>query len=380
MKSVIGTIGRSFCERQRCSSVKSCRLFSTRRQSMKAVLLTGYGPTAEVFRLAEVPIPALAAHEVLIEVHASAINPIDAVMRNGYGRTAFETQRPLPAVLGRECSGRVVAIGNNVWNFKVGDEVFAATSPLYGGMHAEFAAVSEHHMALKPQKTDHYQTATMGYAPLTALAAMDFVEYRRGLPVLVEGASGAAGSFAVQYLKLQGCHVTGTCSARNVDYVKSLGADVVWDYAAPPGSSGARDDAARFDLVLDFGGGHAVPDAFNRLRPGGHLVSASSDLVRLIDTHGIVPGVAAHLAQLASEKLVQKTAFDVNFDWAYFRESTDRLHLVAGLADAEQIKFAAPRVFTPEQFVEAFDYVDSKPLAPAKAVFDFSSRSESVSH
>ncbi len=245
---------------------------------MKAIVCTKYGPP-EVLQLKEVEKPAPNDGEVLVKIHAASANPADYHrMRGGLARLVGWLLRiPQNPRLGTDVAGRVEAVGNNVTQFKPGDEVFGAC----GGSFAEYAIVRENRLALKPANTSFEAAAAVPVAAITALQGLrDKGKIQSGQKVLVNGASGGVGTFAVQIAKSYGTEVIGVCSTRNLDMVRSIGADHVIDYTQEDFTKNGQ----RYDLIYDAVGNRSVSDYRRALNPGGTCVIAGfSTLPRLFE-------------------------------------------------------------------------------------------------
>lgn len=244
---------------------------------MKAITCSGYGAPEDVLRLADVPGPDLADDGVLVEVHAASLNPADWHLIRGVpylARLTIGLRRPGFRVPGSDFAGRVVARGSEVTDFDEGDEVFGTTFMDGFGTFAERVALPEHLLARKPAHVSFDDAAATPLAAMTALQALrDHGRIEPGRRVLIIGASGGVGTFAVQIARSLGAEVTGVCSTNNVDLVRSLGADHVIDYAAP----GAWDDPGHHDLILQAGGTQAASELRRMLEPDGTLVQISGD-------------------------------------------------------------------------------------------------------
>jgi NADPH:quinone reductase-like Zn-dependent oxidoreductase len=243
---------------------------------MKAVRIHEYG-SPEVLRYEDAPRPSLQAGDVLVRVHAAGINPVDWKIRDGSMRAHL--RYTLPLILGWDVSGVVETVGPGVdeasW-LRVGDEVFARTDIARDGSYAEYMAVRASELSKKPKSIDHVHAAAVPLAALTAWQALvsapePYVSasLRQGQTVLIHGASGGVGSFAVQIAKLRGAHVIATTSARNVDLVRELGADRVIDYTAERFEDVVHD----VDAVIDTVGGDTQERSWRVLARGGVLVS-----------------------------------------------------------------------------------------------------------
>ena len=240
---------------------------------MKAITYHRYGPP-DILELEEVEAPAVGDGDVLVRVRAAAANPRDWHLMRGLPyvvRPQFGLRRPRRSGLGGDVAGWVEAVGRDVTRFRPGDEVFA---DIETGGFAEYARVSEDALALKPANLTFEQAAAVPLAALTALQGLrDHGRLQAGQRVLIVGASGGVGTFAVQIAKAFGAEVTGVCSTRNLELVRSLGADHVIDYT--------REDytrtGGRYDLVLQLGGTRS-PWALRRaLTPRGTLLPSSGD-------------------------------------------------------------------------------------------------------
>lgn len=234
---------------------------------MRAALLTGYGSNDKVVVRADVPPPSPGPGEVLVEVHAAGLNPLDFKTRAGQLRLL--RRFPLPAVFGNELAGRVVGLGPGASRFREGDEVFARVDKDELGAFAEYARVREAHAAPKPPGLSMAEAAAVPLAALTAWQALDALGVAAGTRLLVHAGSGGVGAFALQFARARGAHVATTTSGRNAELVRRLGADVVVDYR----ERRFDDELSGYDAVLDSLGGDELRRSFRVLRPGGKVVS-----------------------------------------------------------------------------------------------------------
>lgn len=235
---------------------------------MKAAVINHYGPPG-VFSYLDVDLPAIKPDQLLVKVHASSVNPIDWKIRRGM--IQFLTGWSFPMILGFDVSGEVVEIGDRVTQFKPGDQIYARLDQVIGGAYAEFAAVSEKVAALKPAKMTHAQAAAVPLAGLTALQALrDEGKLDVGHKVLINGASGGVGTFAVQLAKVLGAgEVTGVCSRANFDLVESLGSDRVIDYTQQDFTQAS----VKYDIVFDVVGNRSFLDCQKVLQPKGVYIT-----------------------------------------------------------------------------------------------------------
>ncbi len=239
---------------------------------MKAIVRHRYG-TPEVLGLRDVPVPDVRGDRVLVRVLAAAINPGDWDVMRGVPyvlRLATGLRRPRNAVLGLAIAGLVEAVGSDVSSYVPGDEVHAGIGR---GGFAEYASVPEGALARKPARLTFDQAAAVPVSGVTALQALrDVGRVQPGQRVLINGASGGVGTFAVQIAKVLGAEVTGVCGTQNVDLVRSLGADRVIDYTQEDFASGGR----RYDLILDNVGNRTLSELRRALTPRGTLIPNSN--------------------------------------------------------------------------------------------------------
>jgi len=268
------------------------RSFSTSIKGvMKSVEISKFGGVEVLNINKNTPIPSPKPGEILVKVHATSINPIDINMRSGYTKAMLEKFVIMPIILGRDCSGTVVATGSEVWNIKVGDEVFAATHPFSNGCYAEYVALKESEVALKPKSINHTEAAFFPYISLTAWRALvDTANVQSGQKVLIHGGGGSIGSFSIQYLKNEvGCTVATTCSKEDIDKVKSYGADLVFDYR--DSITGFDSQLHDYDIVLDIiGNSESERKSIKILKKAGHYMSLLGPLVKTIDNYGVFLG------------------------------------------------------------------------------------------
>ena len=234
---------------------------------MKAITYTEYGPP-EILQFTEVAKPIPKDDEVLIRIRAASVNPLDwHFMRGAPYLVRIQTglRKPKTTRLGVDVAGQVEAVGKNVTRFHPGDEVFGACR----GAFAEYACASESSLVRKPVNVTFEQAAAVPVAAFTALQGLrDKGQIQPGQRVLINGASGGVGTFAVQIAKLFGAEVTGVCSTRNVDMVRSIGADHVVDYTQEDFTKTGQ----RYDLIFDSAGNHTLSDTRRALTPKGTLV------------------------------------------------------------------------------------------------------------
>ena len=243
---------------------------------MKAAIIRDYDTEIEI---ADIDPPALHDDAVLINVHAASVNPIDYILQSG----AMKDNIPLefPHVMGFDVSGEITEVGKDVTGFSVGDAVFARANQQDAGAIAQVARIKAREMALKPSNISHAEAASVPLAGLTAWQALITKgKLKKGDKVLIHAGSGGVGTLAIQIAKHFGAHVATTCSPRNVDLVRGLGADVVIDYK----SQAFEDELSDYDIVFDMLGGETLNRSFKVLKKGGVLVSIKGQ-----DTDNLAP-------------------------------------------------------------------------------------------
>jgi NADPH:quinone reductase-like Zn-dependent oxidoreductase len=233
---------------------------------MKAMVQDTYG-SAEVLELRDIDKPTIGDDEVLVRVRAAGVNPADWAVMSGLpyiARPVYGMRKPKNPVRGTDVAGQVEAVGASVTRFRPGDEVFGWSV----GAYAEYA-VSDGTLALKPANLTFEQASSVPMAGLVALQALrDHGNVQAGQTVLINGASGGIGTFAVQIAKSLGAQVTGVCSTRNMDLVRSIGADHVIDYTVDDFTRTGQ----RYDFILDNVSNHSLSDLRRALTPSGALV------------------------------------------------------------------------------------------------------------
>ena len=282
---------------------------------MRAIVYTEYG-SPDVLQFTEVAKPTPKADEVLIRVLAASVNPLDWHFMRGTPylvRIMAGLRKPKVTRLGVDVAGQVEAVGENLTQFQPGDEVFGGCK----GAFAEYVCASERSFVLKPANVTFEQAAAVNVAAISALQGLrDKGQIQRGQKVLINGAAGGVGTFAVQIAKAFGADVTGVCSTRNVDMVRSIGADEVVDYTQEDFTKSGQ----RYDLILDMIGNHSFSERRSALAPKGTLVLVGGpDEGRWL---GPLPGLlkTVVLSRFVSQKLLPFLAHLSKDDLIVMRE------------------------------------------------------------
>jgi NADPH:quinone reductase-like Zn-dependent oxidoreductase len=275
-------------------------------KTMKAFILHSYG-SADVLELTDIDKPVPADDEVLVQVRATSVNPYDWHNMRGEPRVArlmpggLGLRNPKLSILGCDMAGQVEAVGKDVTEFRPGDDVFAL---LEQGGHAEYVSVPEGLLAPKPKNLSYVQAATVPMAAVTALLGLrDAGRIQSGQKVLVNGASGGVGTFAVQIARAFGAKVAGVCSTRNVDLVRSIGADEVIDYRTEDFTRNGQ----RYDLLLDIAGTRSAAACRRVLTPKGTLVIVGGPAGRWLQPAGHMFSALA-AGPLVSQRIVAADA------------------------------------------------------------------------
>ena len=244
---------------------------------MKAIVYRQYGSPDDVLELADIDKPVVNDNDVLVRVHAAAVNPADWHLVRGepyIARLQLGLRKPKDTVLGCDVAGQAEVVGKNVSAFQPGDEVFASSFAHGHGALAEYVRIPDELLALKPANLSFEQAAAVPLAALTALQGLrDHGRIAPGHKVLIIGASGGVGTFAVQIAKAFGAEVTGVCSTRKVDMVRSIGADQVIDYTQEDFTRSGK----RYDLIFQLAGTRSPSDCRRSLTTKGTLVLASGE-------------------------------------------------------------------------------------------------------
>lgn len=297
---------------------------------MKALVYDDYCDLSGM-RIGDVPDPEPGPGDVLVEVHAAGINPIDWKVRSGLLRSRFELD--FPDVAGRDLSGVVVALGDGVTDLKVGDEVFGTCPPNRWGSHAQLIAVNAGVLGIKADNVGHVEASSIplvGHTALTALEQTASVE--EGMRVLVHAGAGGVGAFALQYCRSRGATVYSTCSGGNASYVRRWGAEPI-DYTKVD----FAEELSDIDLVYDTMGGDIHLRSYDVLKPGGMMVCLNAapipdekprdDITIEIPPVGYERAGVDRISELIRERAVQPTVgtvffFDQAIDAYRLSEST----------------------------------------------------------
>lgn len=320
---------------------------------MKAFLLDRYGKS-QPLRMAELPEPDIREDEVLVKVGAASVNVLDSKLRSGEFKLLLPYKTPF--VLGHDVAGVVVRVGSRVQNFKQGDEVYARPDDLRIGTFAEFVAVKESALALKPTNLTMEEAASLPLIGLTAWQALvEMGKLKKGQKVFIQAGSGGVGSFAIQLAKHLGATVATTTSAANMSWVKELGADIVVDYHQNDFEEVLKD----YDLVLNSQDGKTLKKSLNILKPGGKLISISGPpdpaFAEAIGANWVVKQVVRLLSWETRNKAKQR---EVDYSFLFMKPNGNQLREIAKLVETGAVRPVVDKVFPFAAVNDALDYVE----------------------
>ena len=311
---------------------------------MKAIVYDTYG-SPDVLQLQEIDKPVVKDDEVLVQVRAASLNPYDWHFMTGLpylGRLQFGMFKPKANGLGADLAGQVEAVGKNVTRFRPGEEVFGEVET---GAFAEYVCVSEDAAVLKPANLTFEQAAAVPMGALTALQGLrDKGQMKPGQKVLINGASGGVGTFAVQIAKLLGAEVTGVCSTRNVDMVRSIGADHVIDYTHEDFALGGE----RYDLMFDNVGNRSLSECRRVLTPKGVYIASFGQ-----PEHRWLGPLAQLLRMLVMSRFVSQKMITFTA-----KESNEDLVVLKELIEAGKVTPVIDRTYPLSEVPEAIRYLE----------------------
>lgn len=319
---------------------------------MQALVFKRYGKSPDI-GFADVPQPVLQADQLLVQVHAAGVNPIDNMIPSGMFKPVLPIA--LPAIMGSDLAGVVTAVGSRVTRFKPGDAVFASVFDLGSGAIAEFAVVPEHAAALKPANLDFVQAASIPMVALTSWQALkERANLQPGQKVFIPAGSGGIGTFAIQLAACLGAKVGTTTSSGNVALVHSLGADEVVDYKKDE----FEEVLSGYDVVLGTVRGDAIEKSLTILKPGGKVVSLVGPLdAAFARARGLNP-LLALLFRLMSWKIMRLARQrGATYSFLFVRSDGALLGEIAKLISAGRIRPVIDKVFPFEQAKDALAYL-----------------------
>lgn len=321
---------------------------------MKAFLIDRYGKQ-ETGRIGDMPEPDLRDDDVLIQVRAASINPLDSKIKSGEFKLILPYRFPL--ILGNDVSGTVVRVGARVSQFKPGDDVYARPDDDRIGTFAEFIAIKASSVALKPTNISMVEAASLPLVTLTASQVLvETAKLKKGQKVLVHAGSGGVGTIAIQLAKHLGAFVATTTSTSNIPLVKALGADVVIDYRQQDFAAVLRD----YDVVLSSLGSDVLHKSLQVLKPGGHLISVSGPPTPAFAAARGLTWPLSQVLRLLSYGIRRKAKQkNIEYSFVFMRADGTQLQAITALVEAGAIRPVVDQVFAFEDILQALAYSDS---------------------
>jgi NADPH:quinone reductase-like Zn-dependent oxidoreductase len=305
--------------------------------------------------LVNMPEPELQDNDVLIQIHGASVNQLDSKLRDGEFKSILPYR--LPFILGHDVAGTVIKTGSKVRQFKVGDAVYSRPRDHRIGTFAEFIAVNEADVTLKPKNLSMAQAASIPLVGLTAWQALVEVgKVKPGQKVFIQAGSGGVGTIAIQLAKHLGATVATTTSAKNAELVKSLGADVVIDYKAQD----FEKVLSGYDLVLNSQDPKTLEKSLRVLKPGGQLISISGppDLA-FAEAFGLNPFLKLVMRLLSRGVRKNAKALGVRYSFLFMRAQGQQLSEIASLIESGVIRPLVDKVFPFEKTNDALDYIET---------------------
>ena len=330
---------------------------------MKSLMITKYGDINSSLEEQEVPKPAVKANQILIKTFSSSFNPIDYKIVSGdykaLGKLSF------PAGIGRDVSGIVDEVGKNVRKFKTGDKVYSRINESFVGTMAEYVLSNVEDTALMPSNLRFDESASIPLVGLTTYQALvDVAKLSKGESVLIHAGSGGIGTFAIQLAKHLGAKVTTTTSAKNVSFVKGLGADKVIDYT----SQNYLDEGAVFDVVYDTLGGDHTLNSFKVLKEGGRVVSIAGTIDSITaEQFGLNKFIRMILAFQGRKVFKTASKMNAKYRFLYMSPNGEQLKKLAKLYESGVIKPVLDKTYKFSESIQALEYL-SKGHAKGKVV------------
>lgn len=318
---------------------------------MKAFVVTHYGPDG--LKAADVPTPTVGPRDVLVDIRAASINPLDKMLRNGEFKQLIKYKRPF--TLGHDLAGVITKVGAEVRGFTVGDEVYARPRDLRIGAFAEQVAIDADDVALKPTSLSFEEAAAV---PLVALAAwqalVDLADIQPGQKVLVHAGAGGLGSTVIQVAKHLGAHVATTAHTNDIDRVRALGADEIIDFT----QQDFTDVLSGYDVVLDSLGAASLEKSLTVLKPGGLAISVVGPPDPHFATQLGQPLLKPVMTVLSRKIRRQARRLGVRYSFFFMRASGTQLAALAALYDAGTLRPVLDRAFPFDRTLDAMAYVE----------------------
>lgn len=321
---------------------------------MKAMTIKQYGKTIPL-ELTDLPIPEMGEQDVLVEVHAASINPIDFKIRDGKVKMLLSYKMPL--VLGNDFSGKVIQTGSKVSKFQIGDEVYGRPRKNRIGTFAEYLSVHEDDVSLKPENLTYEEAASLPLVGLTTWQAFhEVLQLKPHQKILIHAGAGGVGTFAIQLAKEMDAYVATTASEKGFDLVASLGADRVVNYKEEQ----FEEILNGYDAVFDTLGGDSLNRSFRILKPHGKIVSVSAVPNRRFAVEHNFGFIKRLLFSIVSRNIsALEKKFNVDYHFLFMKPSGEQLTKIKHLVEKGSIRPVIDRVYSLEEAQEAVQYVET---------------------
>ncbi len=321
---------------------------------MKAFVINKYSKKGSL-QLTEMAVPDVKDNDVLVDVYAAGVNLLDSKIKTGEFKLILPYK--LPLILGHDVAGVVTKVGKNVKKFKVGDEVYARPADHRIGTFAEFIAIDERDVALKPKNISMEEAASIPLVALTAWQVLvEKAQLKKGQNVFIQAGSGGVGTIAIQLAKYLGATVATTASAKSFDLLKDLGADVIVDYK----NSDFENRLSNYDVVLNSQDQKTLEKSLRILKSGGKLISISGpptpDFAKEIKAPWFVKVILSLLSSGIRKRAKNK---NVDYSFLFMKASGQQLSEITSLIEAKIIKPTVDKVFSFQETNEALSYVES---------------------
>jgi alcohol dehydrogenase len=321
---------------------------------MKALVIDRYGKNVPL-RLAEMPVPEVGEQDVLVEIHAASLNPVDFKIRDG--KMKFLQKYDFPLILGNDFSGKIIKVGSKVITFKVGDEVYGRPRKSRAGTFAEYIAVHEEDISLKPQNLNFEEAASIPLIGLTTLQAFaDIMDLKKDQRILIHAVAGGIGTFAIQLAKVMGAYVATTTSDKGHELVKSLGADLIINYK----EQNFEEVLKGYNAVYDTLGGEALEKSFKVLKPHGKIVSISGVPNARYGREKNLGIVKTIILSIVSRKITAlEKKHNAEYHFLLMKPSGTQLAYIKQLIELNKIKPVIDKVYDFEETQKAIEYLET---------------------
>lgn len=320
---------------------------------MKAFIINKYSKD-EPLHLTDIPTPSIEENEVLIEIHSAGLNQLDSKIKSGEFKLILPYKMPL--ILGHDLAGIVLKTGSKVTRFKVGDEVYARAADFHIGTFAEYIAVNENDLALKPKNISMEEAASIPLVGLTVWQAFKKAKLRKGQKIFIQAGSGGVGTIAIQLAKYLGAIVATTTSTVNMDWVKGLGADIVIDYKTQDFEYILKN----YDLVLNSQDTKTLEKSLKTVKSKGKIISISGpptpEFAKNIGASLPIRFILSLISSSIRRKAKRK---EIDYSFLFMRADGHQLNQITNLIESGVIKPVVDKIFPFEQTNVALDYVEN---------------------